>query len=281
MQELTILPDIESLLPPLSEEEFETLKENVLAEGIRDAIVIWNGTVIDGHHRYRLAREFSLPFETREMTFDSLNDAKLWIIKNQSGRRNMTLYARTALALKLKEVIAEKAKARQARKPKDFVPQNSAAQNNETRDQIAQIADTSRDTVSRVEFIEQNADEETKEQLRRGDVSINKVYNQLKNETFSTIETESDTENIPEPVEPTVKIDEALLHGKPANPRERCVTLQRISVENPESIISVLFDIFDEDYREKFAEMFMAQFLHEKEHSEAEAFLTRLIQNFR
>ena len=55
--DLIILSDIESLLPPLSEEEFTALKESVIAEGIRDALVVWNNTLMDGHHRYRLAKE--------------------------------------------------------------------------------------------------------------------------------------------------------------------------------------------------------------------------------
>lgn len=257
MQDLIILSDVESLLPPLSEEEYETLKESVKTEGIRDALIVWNNTIMDGHHRYRLAKELGIPFETREMTFDSLDDAKLWIIKNQSARRNLSSYARTEIALKLKTEIAEKNKERQVRKPKDFVWQNSAEQKNATRDQLAQYANVSRDTVSRVEFIEKNADEETKTLLRTGEISINKVYNQLKkgNESpivvqkvdATSIKTQSE-EIVPAPHEPNLK---AVL----SSVREPCVTLQMINRVNPESLVDALFNLFDVEYRRKFAEM--------------------------
>lgn len=38
------------------------------------------------------------------------DDALIWIIKNQLGRRNLSAYDRSILALKLKPVIAAKAK---------------------------------------------------------------------------------------------------------------------------------------------------------------------------
>jgi hypothetical protein len=43
--------------------------------------------------------------------------AKIWIIRNQFGRRNLSPYTRAELALKLEPLIAPKAKEQQARKP--------------------------------------------------------------------------------------------------------------------------------------------------------------------
>ena len=259
MQDLIILSDVESLLPPLTEEEYETLKESVQTEGIRDALIVWNNTIMDGHHRYRLARELGIPFETREMTFDSLDDAKLWIIKNQSARRNLSPYARTEIALKLKAEIAEKALQRMNSGKNVDPPPNWAEGHGETRKQIAQIADVGKNTVSRVEFIEKNADEETKTLLRAGEISINKVYNQLKkgNESPIVVQKVDDTaiktqseEIVPSSLEPN-------LNDVLSSVREPCVTLQMINRRNPESLVNALFDLFDIEYRRKFAEMFI------------------------
>lgn len=105
--EITVNPKFESLIPRLTDDEFKQLEENVLRDGITEPLVVWNGTLIDGHNRYKLAKKHGLDFKTRDMAFDSENDAEIWIIKNQFGRRNLSKYDRSILALKLKPVIAE------------------------------------------------------------------------------------------------------------------------------------------------------------------------------
>lgn len=90
MQQLTINPELKSLIPPLTAEEFKQLETNVLAEGIREPIITWNGTIVDGHNRYELAQMYELPFKTLEMEFSEFCDAVEWMLNNQLGRRNLT-----------------------------------------------------------------------------------------------------------------------------------------------------------------------------------------------
>ncbi|MDO4588163.1 MAG: hypothetical protein Q4C95_12875 [Planctomycetia bacterium] len=81
MKELKINPEFASLLPPLTNEEFNGLETDIIENGCRDALVVWNDTIIDGHNRYSIALEHNIPFKTVETTFESINDAKLWIIR--------------------------------------------------------------------------------------------------------------------------------------------------------------------------------------------------------
>lgn len=87
---LTIDQQFKSVIPPLTNEEFDRLKENILSEGIRDRLVIWGNILIDGHNRYKIAQENNLPFETVSKEFESREHALNWIISNQLGRRNLT-----------------------------------------------------------------------------------------------------------------------------------------------------------------------------------------------
>ena len=105
--------EFQSLIPPLTYEEKKMLEESILSEGCRDAIVVWNDTIIDGHNRYEICTKHNIPFETVNRDFYSRNDAIEWIIKNQFGRRNLPLHERARLALRLKPVIAEKAREKQ------------------------------------------------------------------------------------------------------------------------------------------------------------------------
>ena len=78
-----------TLIQPLTDDEFSRLEENILKEGIRDKLVVWNETLIDGHNRYRIATEHGLQYETVHKDFENREHALNWIINNQLGRRNL------------------------------------------------------------------------------------------------------------------------------------------------------------------------------------------------
>lgn len=86
---LQINPEFKKLIPALTVDEFQQLEANCLAEGIRDAIVVWNGYILDGHNRYEIANKHGLQYRTVEKHFESIYDAKDWMFVNQLGRRNL------------------------------------------------------------------------------------------------------------------------------------------------------------------------------------------------
>ena len=49
-------------------------------------------------------------FKTVEVEFEDRNDAKIWVVKNQFSRRNISAYQRGELALKLESVWKAKGK---------------------------------------------------------------------------------------------------------------------------------------------------------------------------
>lgn len=193
MKDVTINPKFESLIPKLSDDEFEQLEENILRDGITEPLAVWNGTLIDGHNRYKLAKKHGLDFETREMSFDSEDDAEIWIIKNQFGRRNLSTYDRGVLALRLKPAIAKKAKENQARTSENRVRQKSDEQKISTKDELAKIAGVSHDTIHRVEVIEAKGSDDLKQKVRSGEKSINEAYISVtpKKKTARQIENEA------------------------------------------------------------------------------------------
>lgn len=91
--ELTIDKRIQAALHPLTHDEFKTLEANCLAAGrVRDKIKVWNdtGIIIDGHHRYKIAKKHGLEFDTEVIALDSIDDVMIWIFDNQFGRRNLS-----------------------------------------------------------------------------------------------------------------------------------------------------------------------------------------------
>jgi N6-adenosine-specific RNA methylase IME4 len=120
-------------------------------------------------------------YETLEKEFENINRVKEWMIHNQFGRRNLSNYQRSVLALQLEDVFKEKAKEKQ-KESGGAVPQISAKPPVETRQEIAKVANVSHDTISKVKKIEASATPEVKARLNTGTMSINEAYKEIKKE---------------------------------------------------------------------------------------------------
>lgn len=165
---LTVDDDFRSLIPPLTDDEYSRLERSIIAEGVRDPIITWQGTIVDGHNRYRICQEHGIAFKTAEIVFGSKDAAKIWIIENQFGRRNLNSYQKSVLALQLEPLYAAEAKRRQQEAGGDRGNQYTGgkvalSQNSEkaaplhTDERLAQVAGISRDTIRKVKAIEAEA----------------------------------------------------------------------------------------------------------------------------
>jgi hypothetical protein len=89
---LTINPDLKSLIPALTADEYQQLEANLLAEGCNDPLIVWQETttLLDGHHRLRICQHHGLRYRLATVSLPDLDAAKAWMIAHQLGRRNLT-----------------------------------------------------------------------------------------------------------------------------------------------------------------------------------------------
>lgn len=182
---MQILKELEALIPPLTSEEFKQLERNILEEGIRDPLVTWNGILVDGHNRYRIATEYDIDYVTVEKEFADMNAVKEWMINNQFGRRNLPAYERGKLALRLKDIYSQKAKETKAEKVSHYRQTGEVCQISDkpdTKRDLAKIANISHDTINKIEKIEAKASDDVKQKLSIGTMSINEAYKEIKKE---------------------------------------------------------------------------------------------------
>ena len=92
MINLKIDPEFQSQIPPLTDDEFKQLEENILKEGkLISPLIVWNNTLVDGHNRYAILQKHpEIYFSTMPLPFESREEVLAWICKNQLGRRNLT-----------------------------------------------------------------------------------------------------------------------------------------------------------------------------------------------
>lgn len=93
--DIRIIQELEDLIPPLKQEEFEQLEANILEYGCREELIVWPEEqnrllLVDGHNRLKICTKHKLDFKIKEMYFPSLDAAKDFMIINQLGRRNLS-----------------------------------------------------------------------------------------------------------------------------------------------------------------------------------------------
>jgi site-specific DNA-methyltransferase (adenine-specific) len=91
MLEIAIDPEFKSVIPPLDKEEYRGLTEDIVADGCRESIVVWNKTIIDGHNRYSICKENNIPFTTIDYSskFQTRDEVIDWMLRNQLNKRNL------------------------------------------------------------------------------------------------------------------------------------------------------------------------------------------------
>ena len=92
MINLKIDPEFQNQIPPLTDDEYKQLEENILKEGkLLSPLIVWNNTLVDGHNRYAILQKHpEIYFSTMPLRFENREEALAWICRNQLGRRNLS-----------------------------------------------------------------------------------------------------------------------------------------------------------------------------------------------
>jgi protein gp37/ParB-like chromosome segregation protein Spo0J len=195
INDLITIWELKSHLPSAEESLFENLKEDIKKNGQNDPILyitVANGKklVVEGHTRLTaliaLKKKEILTKELKE-TFQSLDEIKLWMIKNQCRRRNLSTAEKIRLAYISKPMIEKLAKENLSKAGKANSKKNTESANTEeikkidTYFEIAKIAHVGRTTVYRYSLILNSAPQTVIDSLHKGDISIGSAYASLKN----------------------------------------------------------------------------------------------------
>ncbi|HJV53776.1 MAG TPA: hypothetical protein VJ652_20080 [Noviherbaspirillum sp.] len=182
--EIRIHDELRDYTDPLTAAEYAALERSILAEGCRDALVLWRDVLIDGHNRYTICKKHGIEFKTVQNDgFGSLDEVKLWMIDNHLARRSVTDFQRGMFALRKKAILAVRMQERQQQDDKqndkpadsqaDAAPVKMPAPPLATREDVARAAGISSNAVSRIEKIQKTATPELVEAVRTGTISLN------------------------------------------------------------------------------------------------------------
>ena len=179
---IIINEELRSFIDPLTVNESAALERSLLAEGCRDALVLWGEVLIDGHNRYEICSRHDIAFRTvQNSSFSSLDDVMLWMIDNHLARRSVSDYQRGVMALRKKDIVtaraAHSAGVRDAQCASGASDLSQPAPPWNTREDVAKAARVSSNTISQIERIQKAATPQLVEAVRAGTISINAAAN--------------------------------------------------------------------------------------------------------
>jgi len=186
---LITIQELKSFLPEMEDELYEQLKDDISLHGIHDPILykeLLDGgmLVIEGHTRLRAAIELGLtgeeeiPRDPVQEEYSSINDIKLWMLRHQFQRRNLSQAQKLRLAMANKETIEARATENLSKAGKG----TKVEQKVHTADEIAKLAGVSRETAKRYMRVFETGDSDLLDELDRGMKTIHKASQQVKKE---------------------------------------------------------------------------------------------------
>ena len=207
---ITIDPDFAAIWGDLEGTALEGLRTEIMVDGIRDPLVIWNKDnkhiLVDGHNRLRIAKERNLPVvPVSYKVFKDKAEAAIWIISHQESRRNMTDWQKYKAIEVYHKIVKEKAKERQAEyrgnQYESAVLENSPKVQSpiNTRKEVSKASGLSEWKVRQGDYIRDKATDEQKAALDSGKKTMKEVFN----------ETYRENHKKPDPIKEAEKVVEA------------------------------------------------------------------------
>jgi len=182
---IVVKEELKAYIDPLTADEHEALERSILAEGCRDALVLWGEVLVDGHNRYGICQKHGLPFNTVQNTrFQSMEDVHLWMIEQHLGRRSVSDFQRGVLALRKRDILSARKQVEQAQLQRESdgtaEPADEAGEDSPpwepapkiSRAELAREAKLSTSQVGMIERIHAQAAAEVVEAVKAGMISI-------------------------------------------------------------------------------------------------------------
>lgn len=188
MSDLKINPEYASLVSPLSDADYESLKQSISKHGLYSPIVInAQDEILDGHNRYRACQELGIEPTTEVKFFDDAEEEKVFVIEANLKRRQLSDIERIDLVRKLEPLEAELARKRQLAHLKSggapISPSGSKEHDGDAgrvRDIMAEKAGVSPSTYYKGKMVLEQAPDEVREKVRSGEMTIGEGYEKVR-----------------------------------------------------------------------------------------------------
>jgi len=174
---------LSAAFPAMSEEELQNLKDSIDVIGVQNPIVIYEGKIIDGWHRYKVANELRLPCPVVPLADDV--DPQDFVLANNKARRHLN---RGQIAIAYTKVY-------------QWYPQGKTSKPLLSKDlksaeELAKLSGTSKSSIEQAKSVLKNGAKPVQEAVQNGKISLRRGAK------ISRLDLESQFKALTEPPEP-------------------------------------------------------------------------------
>jgi DNA modification methylase len=190
---IKINPEYSKLVNPLSNVEYDVLKNSISNKGLHLPIIInQDNVILDGHNRLKICQELGIEPKFEVKKFQDPLQEKEFVIEINLKRRHLNSFQIAELEYKMEEIYKERAKRRSLRNlknvskeinlstaPNDAIDVNKEKETGKVSEIIAKKTGLSPRTYERAKKIIEEGSEEIKEKLRSNKTTISKEYDKI------------------------------------------------------------------------------------------------------
>jgi hypothetical protein len=157
------------LLPPMTEREYQNLKADMQANGLREPVTLYNDRILDGRSRYRACRELGI--EPKFSEWDGRGSPLQFIMSMNLQRRHLTTSQRALLGANIKQSFEREARRRQGTRT-DLRAELRPGMAGKASEQAARLMDVSARSIENAVAVQRANNSELLEAVKNGSMSI-------------------------------------------------------------------------------------------------------------
>ena len=170
-----------ALVPPVTETEYQSLKESIRTNHLWIPVIInKHGVILDGHHRFRACQEVTEPIKyvIREFENDLLE--KKFVIETNLKRRHLLDFQKIELGMILLEIEQEEAANRKLDHAQSNEPIAQDCAKGKATSIVAEKVGVKDRIFEMGKKVIEKASDGVKQNLREGKTTISKEYQQIR-----------------------------------------------------------------------------------------------------
>jgi hypothetical protein len=197
LKELKINPRFEKFSPKKKQDEIDELRNSLKKKGyIGSPILTWHGFIVDGHNRYKMCQELGIEIDLDKNVeeidlgdFAEEIDAMDWMLTHQLSSKNLSVGEKLAMTEEFRKEVEKEALRKKETSDKIFYgnqykevlsPIGLNTNSINTDKQVATKAGVGIGSVKRYNKVMKSDDEKLKEQVKTGQVTVNKAYEEVR-----------------------------------------------------------------------------------------------------
>jgi hypothetical protein len=193
---------LSAAFPSMSAEDFQALKDDIEVNGQHEPVIVLDGMVLDGWHRYRACADLGM--KVKQFTFAAGEDPAAFVESANLHRRHLTATQRAAAVVAVRSWAPAKRPTQQAAKP---TPANkgAAAAPLSTNKEMAKAANVSVRTIKDAKAAHKAG---LGEPMRDGALTAEQGANIARGKPAATPAPKAQKRELPQPAQPDA--DDAL-----------------------------------------------------------------------